>query len=53
MDAFLTVALTRVMRAAVPIPVVGAASVLHYDAVGGSALGDENTTTQIHMDLST
>jgi len=32
-------ALTRVMRAAVPIPDV-AASVLHSAAVGGSVIGD-------------
>ena len=40
MDAFLTVALMRVMRAAVPIPVVvAAASVLHSGDVGGSVVG--------------
>ena len=31
--------LTRVMRAAVPIPAVAAASVLHSAAVGGSVAG--------------
>ena len=30
----------RVMRAAVPIPAVAAASVLHSAAVGGSVVGD-------------
>jgi len=39
-DAFLAAALTRVMRAAVPIPAVAAASVLHSAAVGGSVVGD-------------
>jgi len=39
-DAFLAAALTRVMRAAVPIPVVATASVLHSAAVGGSVVGD-------------
>ena len=38
-DAFLAAALTRVMRAAVPIPAVPAASVLHSSAVGGSVVG--------------
>ena len=38
--AFLAAALTRVMRAAVPIPAVAAASVLHSAAVGGSVVGD-------------
>ena len=38
-DAFLAAALTRVMRAAVPIPAVAAASVLHSAAVGGSVVG--------------
>jgi len=33
-------ALTRVMRGAVPIPAVAAASVLHSAAVGGSVAGD-------------
>ena len=37
---FLSAALTRVMRAAVPIPAVAAASVLHSAAVGGSVAGD-------------
>ena len=36
---FLAAALTRVMRAAVPIPAVAAASVLHFAAVGGSVVG--------------
>ena len=40
MNAFLAAALTRVMRAAVPIPAVAAASVLHSAAVGGSVAGD-------------
>jgi len=31
---------TRVMRAAVPIPAVAAASMLHSAAVGGSVVGD-------------
>ena len=35
-DAFLAAALTRVMRAAVPIPAVASASVVHSAAVGGS-----------------
>ena len=38
-DAFLAAALTRVTRAAVPIPCVAAASVLHSAAVGGSVVG--------------
>ena len=37
--AFLTAALTRVMRAAVPIPAVVSASVLHFAAVVGSVVG--------------
>ena len=40
MNAFLAATLTRVMRAAVPVPAVVAASVLHYAAVGGSVVGD-------------
>ena len=36
---FLAVALTRVMRATVPIPAVASASVLHSTAVGGSVVG--------------
>ena len=40
LDALLTAALTRLMHAAVPIPVVAAASVLHSAAVGGSVVGD-------------
>jgi len=39
-DAFLAATLTRVMRAAVPVPAVAAASVLHSAAVGGSVVGD-------------
>ena len=38
-DVFLAVALTRVMRAAVPIPVVATASVLHSAGVCGSVIG--------------
>ena len=38
-NAFLAVALTRVMRAAVPIPAVASAFVLHSAAVGGSVVG--------------
>ena len=38
-EAFLAVALSRVMRAAVPIPAVDAASVSHSAAVGGSVVG--------------
>ena len=39
-NAFLAASLTHVMRAAVPIPAVAAASVLHFAAVGGSVAGD-------------
>ena len=39
MDVFLDAALTRVMRATVPIPTVAAVSVLHSAAVGGSVVG--------------
>ena len=39
MKAFLAAALTRVMRAAVPIPAVASASVVHSAAVGGSVVG--------------
>ena len=39
MNAFLAAALTRVMRAAVPIAAVASASVLHSAAVGGSVVG--------------
>ena len=39
MNAFLAAALTRVMCAAVPIPAVASASVLHSAAVGGSVIG--------------
>jgi len=38
-DAFLAPALTRVMRAVVPIPVVAATSMLHSAVVGGSVIG--------------
>ena len=37
--AFLAAALSRVMRAAVSIPAVAAASVSHSAAVGGSVVG--------------
>ena len=37
--AFLAAALTRVMRAAVPIPAVASASMVHSAAVGGSVIG--------------
>ena len=40
MNAFLTGVLSRVMRAAGPIPAVVGASVLHSDAVGGFFAGD-------------
>jgi len=39
-NAFLAAALSGVMRAAVPIPAVAAASVLHSAAVGGFVAGD-------------
>ena len=39
MNAFLTAALTRVMCAAVSIPAVLSASVLHSAVVGGSVVG--------------
>ena len=39
MNSFLDAALTRVMRAAVPIPALASASVLHSAAVGGSVVG--------------
>ena len=39
MNAFLTAALTRVVRAAVPIPAVASASVLHSATVVGSVVG--------------
>ena len=39
MNACLTTALTRVMRAAAPIPAVASASVSHSAAVGGSVVG--------------
>ena len=38
MNAFLAAALTRVMRATVPIPAVASASVVHSAAVGGSVV---------------
>ena len=38
-NAFLTVALTCVMRAGVSIPSVASTSVLHSTAVGGSVVG--------------
>ena len=38
-NAFLAAALTRVMRAAVPIPAVASASVLQSADVGGSVVG--------------
>jgi len=38
-NAFLATSLTRVMRAAVPIPAVASASMLHSAAVGGSVVG--------------
>jgi len=40
LNAHLTAALSRVVRAAVPIPAVAAASVLHSVAVGGFVAGD-------------
>jgi len=40
LKAFLAAALTRVMHAAVPIPAIAAASVLHSAALGGSVAGD-------------
>ena len=39
MEAFLAGGLSRVMRAAVPIPAVTTASVSHSAAVGGSVVG--------------
>jgi len=38
-NAFLDAVLTRVMRAAVPIPAVASASVSHSAAFGGSVVG--------------
>ena len=38
-NAFLAAALTRVMRATVPIPALASASVLHSAAFGGSVVG--------------
>ena len=38
-NAFLSAALMRVMRAAVSIPALASASVLHSAAVGGSVVG--------------
>ena len=54
-DVFLVAALTRVMRAAVPIPAVAAASVLHSAAVGGSVIGDrccKPTSTNRNKEVS-
>jgi len=39
LNAFLAAALSRVVRAAVPIPAVAAASVLRSTAVGGFVIG--------------
>jgi len=39
-NVFLAAALSSVVRAAVPIPAVAAASVLHSAAVGGFVAGD-------------
>ena len=39
MNAFLAAALTRVLRATVPVPALASASVLHSAAVGGSVVG--------------
>jgi len=39
-NAFLAAALTRVMRATVPIPALASNSVLHSAAVGGFVVGD-------------
>ena len=39
LNAFLAAALTRVMRATVPIPALASASVLHSAAVDGSVVG--------------
>jgi len=38
-NTFLAAALSRVMRATVPIPVLASASVLHSAVVGGSVVG--------------
>ena len=38
-NVFLAAALTRVMRATVPIPALASASVLHSATVGGSVVG--------------
>ena len=40
MNVFLADTLSRVMRAARPIPAVAAASVLHFAAVDGFVAGD-------------
>ena len=40
MNAFLAAALLRVARAAVPIPAVAVASVMHSASVGGFVAGD-------------
>jgi len=39
-NAFLAAALTRVMRATVPIPTLASASVLHSATVGGSVVSE-------------
>jgi len=39
-NAFLAAALSRVLRAAVPVPAVAAASVLHSAAIAGFVAGD-------------
>ena len=39
MNAFLAAALTRVIRAAVTIPAIASAYMLHSAAVGGSVVG--------------
>ena len=39
MNAFLAAALTRVLRASVPIPTLASTSVLQSAAVGGSVVG--------------
>jgi len=40
LDAFLAAIFSRVVRAAVPIPAIAAASVLHSAAVGEFVAGD-------------
>ena len=39
-NAFLAAALSRVLRAAVPVPAVAASSVLHSAAIAGFVAGD-------------